>query len=331
MASPNRQKKAERFNLRQDYFNALKQTAKVVDAYVKNFINNHFQLFPDLKTILIKKYGEGKTQLGSAQVRFAYEIVGGQDWKKIVPACAALTLKETCYYCLDDLFDLDLKPKNLPLSGIPFLSLSYAMIPELDNLFSVKQLKGVLQELYMLDELNGQGLLIEQKMNKIDEDQYLKKVYGYNFWEQALRIGGILGNGSQEEIKKLGEIGKNIGMAYIIANDTWDFAEDLEDFHAGKYTLPVIWAIQKIEGQDKVTLESLIGQKDISEEEKDEIRRIMVKNGIIEYGKNTANKFCQIALNLLSDFPDSKAKKMLEFSTTMTQKNRYYDFLNKYR
>jgi geranylgeranyl pyrophosphate synthase len=183
----------------------------------------------------------------------------------------------------------------------------------------------------MLDELNGQGLLIEQKIKKIDEDQYLKKVYCYNFWEQALRIGGILGNCNQEEIKKLGEIGKNIGMAHIITNDTWDFAKDLEDFRAGKYTLPIIWAIQNIEDRDKATLESLIGQKDISEEEKDKIRRIMVKNGVIEYGKNKAYELCQNALNLLSDFPDSKAKQMLEFSTTMTQKNRYYNFLKKYQ
>lgn len=326
----NRENRKLKHQLRTEYFEALKETAKIVDLYVDSFIKNHFQLFPELKPILLKRYKDGRTQLRPSQIRFSYEIVGRQDWEKIVPACAAVSLKEACYYCLDDLFDLDLKPETLSLHGIPFLSISYGIISELNSSFSAEQIKRILQELYMLDELSGQGLLIEQEMDKNDEEKYLKKVYGYNFGEQALRIGGILGNGSEQEITKLGEIGKNIGMGYIIANDTWDFAKDLEDFRAGKYTLPIIWAMQNIEGRDKETLESLIGQKNLSEEEKDEVRRIMVRNSAIEYGKKKAYEFCEIALDLLINFPDSKAKRMIEFSTTMTQKNRYYDFLKKY-
>ena len=207
--------------------------------------------------------------------------------------------------------------------------MSYGIISELDNSFSAEQIKGVLRELYTLDELCGQGFLIEQNgMN--DEEEYLKKVYGYNFWEQALRIGCILGKGSEKDIKTLGEIGKNIGMGYIIANDTWDFAKDLEDFRAGKYTLPIIYAMQNIKYQDKNTLEFLIGQNDLSEEEKDKVRKIIVRNRVIEYGKSRANELCEIALDLLKNFPDSKAKRMIEFSTTMTQKNKYYNFLKKY-
>src|SRR3989344_1221047 len=245
-----RERSRQRYELRTEYFESLKETAKVVDSYIEIFIDKHFQLFPELKTILIKRYREGKTQLRSSQIRFSYELVGGKDWEKIVPACASLTLKEACYYCFDDYFDKYSKPKNLPLLGTPFLSMSYGIISELNNSFSAEQIKGVLRELYMLDELCGQGFLIEQNgMN--DEEEYLKKVYGYNFWEQALRIGCILGKGSEKDIKTLGEIGKNIGMGYIIANDTWDFAKDLEDFRAGKYTLPIIYAMQNIKYQDK--------------------------------------------------------------------------------
>ncbi|MBU3940753.1 MAG: polyprenyl synthetase family protein [Nanoarchaeota archaeon] len=324
-----RERTKQRWELRNEYFETLKETASFVNPYVENFIETHFQLFPELKSLLLGRYRSGKTQLRSSSVRFSYETVGGKDWQKIVPACAAVTLRETGYYCLDDYFDSDAKPEDLPLFGFPFFSISYGIISELGNSFSAEQVKGVLRELYMLDELCGQGFFVEQE-GMDNETQYMKKVYGYNFWEQALRIGGILGNGSSEDVEKLGEIGKNIGMAIIIANDTWDFAKGLEDFRLGKRTLPIMWAMQNVESRDRDTLESLIGQKHLSEEEIDEVRRIMVRNSVIEYGKERANGLCSVALALLSSFPDSKARSMIEFSTTMTQKNKYYKFLKGY-
>ena len=112
-----RERVKQKYQLRREYFEALKETARVVDPYVENFINNHFKLFPELRSLLLDRYRLGKTQLRPSQIRFSYEIVGGQDWEKIVPACAALTLKETCYYCLDDYFDLG-EPCERTLCGL---------------------------------------------------------------------------------------------------------------------------------------------------------------------------------------------------------------------
>ena len=54
----------------------------------------------------------------------------------------------------------------------------------------------------------------------------------------------------------------------------------------------------------------------------------MVRSQAIDFCKNTAQELCNEWIEKLRDFKDSHAKRMLEFSTTMTQKNKYYDVLD---
>ncbi len=323
-------RKQEQFRLRENYFATLKETADIVNAFFFTYIEDKFKLTPQLKFDLTERYTQGKTQLRAAQVRFAYELAGGTDWKQIVPACAASTLKEAAYYCIDDIFDKHIDIHRVPLIGIPFISLSYAMISTLDDSFSREEVQEVIHELFRLDELNGQGFILDCKLTTPNEYAYSKKVEGYNFWEQTMRIGAILGHAARSDIDRFGEIGKHIGSAYIIANDTWDFAKDLEDFRAGKYTLPIHYAFEHLTGADKETFVRLFAKTNLSTQEMDAIRTIVVNNDIIAYGRTHARVHCDHAIQLLAVYPDSNAKQMITFATTMTQKNKHYTFLDSY-
>ena len=317
----------EKFKLKNEYFDYLKDTALKVDPYVKYSIS-HFS-DTDLEKVLISRYRFGKPQLRPAQVRLSYELFGGDNWEKIIPACASVEVKDTGYYCLDEFFDKTPNKELALLQGI-FSSLSYSMIFDLADSFNYDQINQVLCELTNLDLKNAKAAAIEKKLKQPNEKLYFKKVEGYNFWETPLRIGAILANAPQKDINLIGESGKQIGMGYIIANDTWDFGKELEDFRSGKYTLPIAHLFENINADSKKKLSELFGKPKLSKEEEDFIRLNCVHTGTIEYGKKLAQSYCDKGLELLNLLGGGKAKRLLQFATTMTQKNAFYDSLKKF-
>lgn len=315
---------SQRHQARTEYFEYLKETAQAVDPFVNDFIRDKYGSSPELMQKLIQRYRFGKPQLRPAQVRMSYELAGGNDWKQIIPACASLEAKDTGYYCYDDVFDRGANP-DLAITGGVFFSMSFRMLSGIN--FSQHSVTKTIDELAELDFENAGGIVIDLNLKKPDMSAYLQRVRGYNFWERAFRIGAILGEADEGKINAIGFAGRNIGMGYIIANDTWDFGKDLEDFRNGKYTFPNMVALNESDERDKIILQELFGRKSLSSEEIGEVRRIVIQNGVIEKGKQFALEYCKKGLEILECFPDSKAKRMIEFATTMTQKNKYYDLL----
>ncbi|MDP2684603.1 MAG: polyprenyl synthetase family protein [bacterium] len=322
-------------NIKQRYFNYLRNTAAKVDPYVKSFLERHFTLYPPARNMLLTKYRFGKPQLRPAIIRLAYELIGGKNWENIIPACATIEVLETAYYCLDDFFDQEPPEKqnrdSLILQGVGFYSIAHGMICDVNQYVSKKTFSRILNELFNLDLNTLQAGIIDSTMYGTDEQYYMKKVVGYNFWEQALKIGGLLAEHKDNDIELLGAIGLNLGKAHVIANDCWDFGKELEDFRMGKSTLPIIFALENTTGNESSTLKVFLGKKNLSDYEIHCVRRIIVRCGAIIHGKQEALKLCASAIKLLKQFPDSEAKQLIEFSTTYTQRNKYYSLLEQYK
>ncbi len=319
----------KRHERKKEYFSYLDETAKAVDPYVRQFIQSRYDSNVLLMQKLIERYRFGRPQLRPAQVRLAYELSGGKTWEEVIPACASLEMKDTGYYCYDDVIDLRKRPDLIVVGGT-FLSGSWRMIGDLNQKFSGEIVNKIIEELAELDSENAGAALIDLSLREPNIDLYLQKAKGYNFWERALRIGAILGGADENKLNRIGSIGRNIGIGYIIANDTWDFGKNLEDFRARKYTLPNILALDTATQNDRKTLESLFGQEYLTNEQINEIRRIVVQNQVIERGKKLAWEYCEKGLEILAEFPNSRSRTMIEFSTTMTQRNKYFDLLNRY-
>jgi len=322
-------KKEARYKLKTDYFDYLKNTAQEVDPYVQNFLEHHFSRHAGLREQLLKRYRFGKPQLRPGIVRLSFEVVGGKNWKKIIPACAAVEVRDTSYYCIDDILD-QAAPLRLVLPALAFHAASHAMILDLGNCIPQSQFAKIQHEIVRLDEDTVQAGAFDEEMRGTDEQYYWKKVEGYNFWDEALKIGAILGGGTDKQIALLGRIGNTIGKAHIVANDTWDVAKKCEDVRQGKYTLPIIFALTHATNDNKAKLKNFLGKKNLSDNETDTVRKIMVRCGAIEHGKLVARELCDKAMTLLSQLPESNARKLLEFSTTYTQKSKFYDVLNAY-
>lgn len=326
-------KTRERFYLKKKYFKLLEETGNSVRKQINSIIKSQmFEIYPSMQTNLLTRFKSAKIQLRPAQIRLSYNLFQEDNLDEIISICSAIALKETFYYCLDDLFDTKISQEKIPLLGFPFYSMSYKLLSESGEKLSKEQLCLINNEFYKLDYLNGQGIMLEKKLNKDSEEKYFVKAYAYNFWEQALRIGAILGNTTKQNINLMGEVGKYIGTGIIIANDTWDFGKDeMEDFQSGKYTLPIIWLENNLKSKEKEIFTRYFGQTTLTNLQKDTVREIVANSGAIEFGKNKAYESCKKGIKLLGQFPKSEARELLKIPINMTQKNKYFKRLEEYK
>ena len=110
------------------------------------------------------------------------------------------------------------------LTGDFVLGLILAISSRLDNARITKDLATTAM-------LMSEGEMIESRLETseyVTFDDYLK-VIEYKTataFEVAARIGAIIANGSEEEIEALTEYGKNIGIAYQIRDDLFDWKNE---------------------------------------------------------------------------------------------------------
>ena len=184
-----------RYKLKVKYFEKLKETSFVVDPYVENFINSHLDLSDEIKTKMLERYRFKKPKLRPAQVRFACELAGGQCWKKVIPLCGAIELKDTSYYCADDVFDKNKNSKMIYIIGNLLSVMANLMVSEIEQVINSKEkFNKIYKALFALDSQIYQGFYIDEHMRGTDESYYMKKAYAYNYWEHILKMAALCFN-----------------------------------------------------------------------------------------------------------------------------------------
>lgn len=125
--------------------------------------------------------------------------------------------------------------------------------------------------------------------------------------EMCCKIGGILGGGSEKEIRALSSFGKNIGIAFQIHDDLLDIKGYEEfgkttggDLMEGKKTFLFLRALNKTRGKDRSSLEKMIENKGIKPTEVNYFIDLYKRNGIIEDAEAEILKYTDKAVKALS-------------------------------
>ncbi len=112
----------------------------------------------------------------------------------------------------------------------------------------------------------------------VDPEQYLqivkKKAADI---ELLMRIGAILGKGSQDEIEALGRYGRFLGMLWILNDDLadmFDFKEMARRVKKGCLPLPVLYALRNSETRDR--LQDIISRKEITRKDAETILQMTI-------------------------------------------------------
>jgi octaprenyl-diphosphate synthase len=182
----------------------------------------------------------------------------------------------------------------------------------------------IIQILAGLTENMSQGE-VHQLMRKGDvglsEKEYLEVIRRKTavLFEAACRVSAILADAPGEKEKALAEFGYNLGIAFQMADDLFDYTLDTADFgkevgadlREGKMTLPVIYALKQAGSNDHEVMVNIIQDTDFSVDDFKILIEMMAKYGGIEYTEKTAAGYIKKAKETLSVFDSSRAKETM--------------------
>ena len=142
----------------------------------------------------------------------------------------------------------------------------------------------------------------------------------------ATRIGACITNKNRKEKDALESYGRNLGLAFQIADDALDYSstnkifgkEIGKDFYEGKVTLPAIFLYQKANSGERLFLEKIFKKKSRSEKEFVQIQNLIKKYDSILDCFKRAEHFVNISYNALSIFNHSKEKRILQNLTSFS-------------
>ena len=142
----------------------------------------------------------------------------------------------------------------------------------------------------------------------------------------ATRVGACIANKNKKEKDALESYGRNLGLAFQIADDALDyystktiFGKEIgKDFFEGKVTLPIIFLCQKANSEEKTFLEKIFKKANRSKLEFIETQKLIKKYNSIDSCFGRAEHFVNISYNALNIFNPSKEKTILQNLTSFS-------------
>lgn len=156
----------------------------------------------------------------------------------------------------------------------------------------------------------------------ITTDTYFEVIWRKTAWFLAgcCETGAMVGGGTADEIAAISEYGKELGMAFQIADDLLDFLGDPKktgkplgtDLKDGRVTLPLLHTLAAADTETRALLETLLALPNLSDGDIATITGIIARLGGFEYARGVAEERAEKAVACLSGFAASPFKGALE-------------------
>ena len=130
--------------------------------------------------------------------------------------------------------------------------------------------------------------------------------------------GAASAGASEETIQLMHSFGENVGIAFQIKDDLFDFGVDDVgkpkgiDIKEKKVTLPLIYALNKASKSDKKRIINLVKNHDDHPDKINEIIDFVRNSGGLAYAEEQMALYQQQAFEILNTFPDSESRLGLE-------------------
>tara|TARA_B110000116_G_scaffold222432_1_gene201268 strand:+ start:197 stop:1210 length:1014 start_codon:yes stop_codon:yes gene_type:complete len=136
----------------------------------------------------------------------------------------------------------------------------------------------------------------------------------------ATRVGACITNKNKKDKDALESYGKNLGLAFQIADDALDyystqkiFGKEIgKDFFEGKATLPLIIIYQSANSEEKSFLKEIFKKEKRNEDDFSETLALINKYKAVQKTLKRAEYFVNISYGALGVFEDSKEKRVLQ-------------------
>lgn len=163
--------------------------------------------------------------------------------------------------------------------------------------------------------------LTAQRKIDTSEERYLGIIRAKTaaLFAAASRISAVVAECGEAEERALDEYGRNLGVAFQLVDDALDYDADAaqmgkdrgDDFREGKMTLPVILAYARGSVEEREFWKAAIGGFRTSDEDLAEAVRLIDRHNAVADTRVRARHFAQRAIDALSIFPDSSARRAM--------------------
>lgn len=279
----------------------------------------------------------GGKRLRPCLVMTACEAVGGRA-TDAVEAAAALELLHNFTLIHDDIMDRDEFRRNVKtvhtLWGEPMAIIAGdALFAKVFEAVAANARRLKLERervVELLETISGAAFEIcrgqaldmpTEGCGEMSEEKYMRMVSMKTgaLIEASAKVGGILGRGKPDQVRKLASYGRLIGVAFQMRDDVLGVKGEEEEFgkpvgsdiREGKHTLIVIRALSKASREDRAKLLKAFGKRDASQEEIKAAIEVLDRTGAIDYVEKRARKLITEAKSKLEGLPASKAKEAL--------------------
>ena len=166
----------------------------------------------------------------------------------------------------------------------------------------------------------GELLQIEKsKKLDIDEETYFEiiKKKTASLISSCCKIAAISVGSKPNQIKKIARLGLNIGIAFQIKDDLFDYGKRRIgkprgiDIKQKKLTLPLIYTINKVERREKKWLISSLKKTKKNKALINQIISLVKEKGGLDYAIEKMNRYHKLALDELETFDDCSYKDSL--------------------
>ena len=171
-------------------------------------------------------------------------------------------------------------------------------------------------------EMSEGELLQIEKARKLDIDE---TVY-YEIIRQktasliasCCAVGASSAKAEKEIINKMHQFGENVGIAFQIKDDLFDYEKNLKtgkpsgiDIKESKMTLPLIYSLSKANSSDKRKIINIVKNENTNDKKVAEVISFVNSSGGIDYAKKRMMDFREKSFEMISSFPENTFKKSL--------------------
>ncbi|GAB5465810.1 MAG: polyprenyl synthetase family protein [Candidatus Kapaibacteriales bacterium] len=176
------------------------------------------------------------------------------------------------------------------------------------------------------------GLDKGRKMD-LEEETYFKIIAAKtaSLISTCCKIGARSASDNEETVGKLGEYGENLGIAFQLRDDIFDYTSRssiigkpiANDIKEKKVTLPLIYSFKNGDQAEAKRIRSLIKKGNLSDKSVEEALAFVSESGGVDYTKQTALRYRDKAKEALYSLPDSEFKNALNelADFVLTRKN----------
>ncbi len=163
--------------------------------------------------------------------------------------------------------------------------------------------------------------LTAQRQIETSEERYLAIIGAKTaaLFAAASRIPAVVAECDERREQALDDYGRNLGIAFQLVDDALDYDADVstmgkargDDFREGKMTLPVILAYARgSEDERKFWQAAIAGHRD-GDDALTEATGLIARHRALEATRERARHFAARAIDALSIFPDSAARRAM--------------------